>query len=289
MFEQMHAFEITLIEKLQAIRNPVLDSVMLALDYVDSSPSWLLIILCVLFLYHHRPGVQMLFLLLLSGVLNQDLKALCAQPRPFELQPTVEMVHLTSFGFPSGAAQTVLVLFGFLALEIRKQWCWWLCSCIVLLISFSRIYLGVHFVSDVIGGWIAGVLLLTAYLYALPFIKHLIYKSSRLALYTLLFLACITLICICITPAGPPIALFGLGAGFGFLWISPLDTPKKWSVKTLRLCITVVGIGLLFWVSHLCAHIPLLLWTLSIPDGLWIGFGSIYLCRWLESLRKKRL
>ena len=59
----------------------------------------------------------------------------------------------SSFGLPSGHAQNAVVVWGMLALWIRKTWAWIAGVIIILLIGLSRIYLGVHFPTDVLGGW----------------------------------------------------------------------------------------------------------------------------------------
>jgi hypothetical protein len=59
----------------------------------------------------------------------------------------------------------------FIAYAIKKRWAWIVALALVLLISLSRLYLGVHFTIDVIGGWIIGGIFLIAYLWIEPVIK----------------------------------------------------------------------------------------------------------------------
>jgi len=93
--------------------------------------------------------------------LNLLLKDLFARPRPsFEYPLVVE----TSYSFPSGQAMESLVVYGMLAyfavLSLRGREMRAVsvggAALIVVLIGFSRIYLGAHYVSDVIGGFAAG-------------------------------------------------------------------------------------------------------------------------------------
>jgi undecaprenyl-diphosphatase len=70
----------------------------------------------------------------------------------------------TNFSFPSGHSTTAMVLFGMIAYFLirnsrhRKQRILYLLLglSIILLVGFSRIYLGVHFLSDVLGGYLLG-------------------------------------------------------------------------------------------------------------------------------------
>jgi membrane-associated phospholipid phosphatase len=89
--------------------------------------------------------------LLLSAMLNAYLKDLFQDPRPdplFQLDPAVGL----SYGFPSGHAQIAVVIWFWIAWEARKTWMWILSSILVAGICFSRLYLGVHDMGDVLGG-----------------------------------------------------------------------------------------------------------------------------------------
>jgi membrane-associated phospholipid phosphatase len=65
-----------------------------------------------------------------------------------------------SFGFPSGHVSGAIAMWGGLAVVFRKRALAWLAPFAITLIAFTRIYLGVHFLADVIGGALLGGLLL---------------------------------------------------------------------------------------------------------------------------------
>lgn len=96
-----------------------------------------------------------------AGALNQLLKALFARPRPYFEQP---LVLETSYSFPSGHSMLSLVLYGMLAYFAVLALRTWRArtavilgsALLVLLIGFSRMYLGVHYFSDVVAGYAAG-------------------------------------------------------------------------------------------------------------------------------------
>ena len=93
--------------------------------------------------------------------LNLLLKDLFARPRPHFGHP---LVVETSYSFPSGQAMESLVVYGMLAyfslltLRSRRMRVVSVGGAVVLviLIGFSRVYLGAHYVSDVVGGFAAG-------------------------------------------------------------------------------------------------------------------------------------
>jgi hypothetical protein len=75
-------------------------------------------------------------------------------------------LYESSFGIPSGHAQDAVALWGIMAdgaQKMGKRWVWVLAFVIAFFVGFSRLYLGVHFVHDVIAGWFIGFLILFAF------------------------------------------------------------------------------------------------------------------------------
>jgi membrane-associated phospholipid phosphatase len=106
-------------------------------------------------------GLQVAFMLMVSGGLNDALKLAFHGPRPYWYSSIVQGLTLeTSFGVPSGHAQNAMGVWGIMAAGIRKWWAWLVAGLIIFFIGFSRLYLGVHFLHDVLLGWLIGGLLL---------------------------------------------------------------------------------------------------------------------------------
>ena len=98
-------------------------------------------------------------LLFISGLINGFLKDYFQDPRPameFMLDPRIG----DSYGWPSGHAQIAVTLWGLIAIEFKEKWLSYLCLLIIALISFSRMYLGVHDFGDVFAGLIIGATVL---------------------------------------------------------------------------------------------------------------------------------
>jgi membrane-associated phospholipid phosphatase len=104
----------------------------------------------------------------ISAWLNLALKMLVNQPRPFfeAYDPSLGMITERFGGFPSGHAQISLVMWIIIASWGKKKWHYVAAALFCLLVGLSRVYLGVHFPTDVFGGWLIGGVLLCVYFLA---------------------------------------------------------------------------------------------------------------------------
>jgi membrane-associated phospholipid phosphatase len=129
-------------------------------------------------------GLRLGVYLMISGAVNNLTKLLLHGPRPFWLDSTVKAhIYESSFGIPSNHAQTSVVIFGTLAAWIHKTWAWVVAILLMFLVGLSRMYLGVHFVSDVVAGWLIGALLLwVLFRYEKRFLGWFLSKSTGLQL-----------------------------------------------------------------------------------------------------------
>jgi membrane-associated phospholipid phosphatase len=149
---------------------PALVNVLQVVSFLGS-PAWFYLVTGLATVYMWRSGHPRLALFLaltglLGGAIDTTVKILVDRPRP-SLEHPVATAH--GMSFPSGHAMTSLVGYGALLLvfipRIPKSWrkpAWVAGIVLILMIGFTRLALGVHYISDVVGGYVLGAAWLTA-------------------------------------------------------------------------------------------------------------------------------
>lgn len=138
--------------------------VMYLLSFLGQEEFYIVLIPLVYFVFSRTLGIRMLMLLLISTGLNILLKLAFHMPRPYWVDPRVQAFAIEStYGMPSGHAEISAAIGFLLAFTLRKPRITILIGVLVFLVGVSRVFLGVHFASDVLVGWVLGVL--TAWLF----------------------------------------------------------------------------------------------------------------------------
>ncbi len=162
-----------LIVAVQTIHNPALDAFFNLVTSLGSETFYILLLPLLYWCVDKYLAQRLAYLFLFSAYVNAALKDLFRHPRPFQYDPRVLKLDPTpaedlGYGLPSGHSQGAVTVWGYLASAIRKRWLWALATVLVILISFSRIYLGVHFPTDVLAGLLVGGLWLGLFLWLEP-------------------------------------------------------------------------------------------------------------------------
>ena len=159
------AWEFSILYALQELHNPVLDAIMVFITKLgDDGILWISIgVLCLFFKKHRKMGVQVLLSMLLATIIgNLILKNIFARPRPCDIDAAVALLVSRPHGhsFPSGHSINGMVAAMSLFLNNKKIGI----PALVLagLIGFSRLYLFVHFPTDVLGGFALAILIAIA-------------------------------------------------------------------------------------------------------------------------------
>ena len=152
--------ELALIHWIANHRLPWLDRLLIALTRLgDHGTIWILLCLGLFFFRRsRRAGVQMALALILMFVLGEGiLKNLFARPRPYTHLPGLSLLipPETSWSFPSGhTASSFAAAFSLWFWD--RRWGKW-ALVLACAIGISRIYLSVHYPTDVIGGFLLGM------------------------------------------------------------------------------------------------------------------------------------
>ena len=131
----------------------------------DGIVLWMLVIVASLFLWQtrHQWSVALLFIGVIGGsFLNEALKVAFGRARPGAVE---HLDAVSSLSFPSGHAMVSLITYGSVAYLVARleptprlrTTTWVVAAIIVFAIGISRMYLGVHYPSDVIAGFLAGL------------------------------------------------------------------------------------------------------------------------------------
>ena len=113
---------------------------------------------------HKEAGRTFAYVFLVANVFNPMLKHGFRGPRPFWLEPGLEKAFESSYGVPSGHTQGATITYLFFASWLRRRWAWLLAFVMIVLMGLSRVFLGVHFVHDVLAGFGISLLVLVGYL-----------------------------------------------------------------------------------------------------------------------------
>ena len=149
-----------------ALRTPELNVFFDLVTLIGYPLFLILFLLFGYFFFRTKSFYQATILLIGAGLINLLLKDVFQDPRPaaeFAIDPRTG----GSYGWPSGHAQIAVVLWGFLAYEMRQRWATIAAILIIFLICASRVYLGVHDLGDVLGGLILGTACLAGFIWGL--------------------------------------------------------------------------------------------------------------------------
>ena len=267
--------------------SPALDIPFKILTFLGDKEFFLLLMPLVYWCFDRQAGARLFMLLLISACLNEGVKLLADQPRPFNFDPRVlKLVHEDSGGFPSGHTQNAVVVWGYLAWRFKKQFLWLLAGFLILIIPVSRIYLGAHFPTDLLGGYAIGALVLFLFLRLDPSIAS--WFEQRGALFQLATVLGIPAILVLFIPPGHDGLLTAVGALMGVATGMVLErrwvrfcSGGPWSKQVIRyvtgaIIIFAVWLGLRIAFKQLepAGFYRVVRYALV---GLWGGLGAPWL------------
>ena len=150
---------------LESIRFPALDWLMQAITTCGEELVFMAVALVIFWCVDKWRGYYILSVGFVGTILNQFLKLLFRVPRPWVRDPSFTIVdsaksQATGYSFPSGHTQNAVGTFGGIARSTRRKGLRWAMILLAALVSFSRMYLGAHYPSDVGVALVMAVVLL---------------------------------------------------------------------------------------------------------------------------------
>jgi membrane-associated phospholipid phosphatase len=153
--QTLQDFGIALIHSLQTL-SPGLDGVMEFLSFLGRVEFYLIFLPFIYWSVDRRIAVRTILVLILVNLTGLTFKVLLHQPRPYWISDVLALSEETSYGIPSSHASDSTGVWGYLALRFKRRWFWIAAAALIVLISLSRLYLGMHFPHDVVIGWLIG-------------------------------------------------------------------------------------------------------------------------------------
>ena len=164
-------WEVDLIEWIQTTMGSVGETIAKALSVIGGETVSLLLLLAILFCYSKKAGMRCGFTILAASMWFPMIKNIALRLRPYMVHQDQVNVLLKAeadadamdvvqqgYSFPSGHSAMAAACYVSIAREVRKRWMWFLAVIIPLLIGLSRFAVGVHYPTDVLAGWVVGLL-----------------------------------------------------------------------------------------------------------------------------------
>ena len=153
------AQEIDFLKLLEGIRTDFLNKLFEMITILGEETLIILLVAIIYYAFSKKEAKRLFFIVVTSTGVNTIAKNIVKRPRPFangEIT-AIRQETATGYSFPSGHSQNIATLGTYFSERVRKVWFIVAASILILLVGFSRMYLGVHYPSDVIVGIILGV------------------------------------------------------------------------------------------------------------------------------------
>lgn len=142
---------------LERIRMPILDEFMLTVTHLGEEPAFLIAVLIIFWCVDKYHGYYLLGVGLFGNMANQFLKITCRVLRPWYRDENFKALEAAipeadGYSFPSGHSQTAVGYLGCIAATQKNRIIRAVCIAFMILVPFSRMYVGVHTPADVLVG-----------------------------------------------------------------------------------------------------------------------------------------
>ena len=230
---------------LEGLRSPFLDKLVSLITELGGEMIFMALAIVAFWCISKSLGYYILSVGFLGTIMNQFLKLVFRVPRPWVLDPEFTIVEsareaATGYSFPSGHTQNIFASFGSIGRWTKRTWLRIVCVVVIVLVAFSRMYLGVHTPKDVGVSIVLGALLVFV-LY--PIFRDVEEKPERM--YVVL---------------GVLIALTTAYLLFAELWAFPADVDATNLASGQKNGYNLLGAGVAMliavWLDNKYLHFP---------------------------------
>lgn len=150
--------ELSVIKAIQSLRTPFWDTAMKAITVLGDELLFMVVAVVIFWCFDKRFGYKLINVYLLGCTVIEGVKAIVGRARPYTYDGVTSVGEKTSgYSFPSGHSHSIANLSTQLCQKTRKSFVYIITGVITLLVAFSRLYLGQHFLTDVIVGVTLGI------------------------------------------------------------------------------------------------------------------------------------
>lgn len=152
--------QIEIIKFIQSITSPFLDSFFQIVTMTGEEYFYIFAAAIIFWCVNKRFGYKLGFAVLTGTIVNNVLKDLVNSVRPIGVSGIRSLRIQTATGqsFPSGHTQGSAIFWVSWIVQLKRKWIYVVGIAAILLVGFSRLYLGVHYPIDIIGGMVIGTI-----------------------------------------------------------------------------------------------------------------------------------
>lgn len=285
MVESVLNWGLDIIRAVQGIASPGLTAFVRLYTQLGSEYFYLVFLPILIWCVDERAGIRFGLVFLFSAFANNAIKGAVRLGRPYTVDPAVQLAHESSTSFPSGHAQNSAMFWGLGASMFKKAWVTVLAVLMILTIAFTRIYLGVHYPSDIFGGWLVALVLLLLWLFLGRKAEALLSRLDRRMKIILLALLVLGMNAVSMHDTSMPGVFFGAALGYLFMvdYIKMDARKGSFGKKLSRFGLGLVILALLYLAGKLLSPeeghnlYPLIKFARYMILGLWVSLGAPWL------------